>query len=92
MQTFYPGASPEVITSAITRRWRNNSARCPASVNVLDEFRRRSVITLQFTLSLAIDVAEQQVQAAITGAQNLLPQDLPLLLFTRRSIRRTRRC
>ncbi|MGC1520448.1 MAG: efflux RND transporter permease subunit, partial [Steroidobacteraceae bacterium] len=36
-----------------------------------------SVITLQFSLSLAIDVAEQQVQASISGAQNLLPQDLP---------------
>src|SRR5580700_11400107 len=36
-----------------------------------------SVITLQFSLALAIDVAEQQVQAAISGAQNLLPQDLP---------------
>src|SRR6202046_4044939 len=36
-----------------------------------------SVITLQFSLSLAIDVAEQEVQASISGAQNLLPQDLP---------------
>jgi hypothetical protein len=45
--------------------------------DVLDEFGGASVITLQFNLSLAIDVAEQEVQAAISGAQNLLPQDLP---------------
>src|SRR6266478_4966814 len=57
VQTFYPGASPEVVTST-------SSAGA-------------SVITLQFNLALPIDVAEQEVQAAISAAQNLLPQDLP---------------
>jgi multidrug efflux pump len=78
VQTFYPGASPEVITSAITAPLEKQFGQMPG----LDEMSSSSsggasVITLQFTLSLAIDVAEQQVQAAISAAQNLLPQDLP---------------
>src|SRR6202522_4181306 len=78
VQTFYPGASPEVITSAITAPLEKQLGQMPG----LDEMSSTSsggasVITLQFSLSLAIDVAEQQVQAAISGAQNLLPQDLP---------------
>src|ERR1700728_969174 len=78
VQTFYPGASPEVITSAITaplekqfgqmRGLNQMSSTGPAG---------SSVITMQFSLALAIDIAEQEVQAAISGAQNLLPQDLP---------------
>jgi multidrug efflux pump len=78
VQTFYPGASPEVITSAITAPLEKQFGQMPG----LDEMSSTSsggvsVITLQFSLSLAIDVAEQEVQAAITAAQNLLPQDLP---------------
>jgi multidrug efflux pump len=78
VQTFYPGASPEVITSAITAPLEKQFGQMPG----LDEMSSSSsggasVITLQFTLSLAIDVAEQEVQAAIGAAQNLLPQDLP---------------
>src|SRR5580693_8375235 len=78
VQTFYPGASPEVITSAITAPLEKQFGQMPG----LDEMSSTSsggasVITLQFTLALAIDVAEQQVQAAISAAQNLLPQDLP---------------
>jgi multidrug efflux pump len=78
VQTFYPGASPEVITSAITAPLEKQFGQMPG----LDEMSSTSsggasVITLQFTLSLAIDVAEQEVQAAISAAQNLLPQDLP---------------
>jgi len=78
VQTFYPGASPEVITSAITAPLEKQFGQMPG----LDEMSSTSsggasVITLQFSLALAIDVAEQEVQAAISAAQNLLPQDLP---------------
>jgi hypothetical protein len=78
VQTFYPGASPEVITSAITAPLEKQFGQMPG----LDAMSSTSsggasVITLQFSLSLAIDVSEQEVQAAISAAQNLLPQDLP---------------
>jgi multidrug efflux pump len=78
VQTFYPGASPEVITSAITAPLEKQFGQMPG----LDQMSSTSsagasVITLTFTLSLAIDVAEQEVQAAISAANNLLPQDLP---------------
>jgi multidrug efflux pump len=78
VQTFYPGASPEVVTSAITAPLEKQFGQMPG----LDQMASTSsggasVITLQFSLSLAIDVAEQEVQAAISAAQNLLPQDLP---------------
>jgi multidrug efflux pump len=78
VQTFYPGASPEVITSAITAPLEKQFGQMPGLSQMSSTSSAgASVITLQFTLSLAIDVAEQQVQAAISGAQNLLPQDLP---------------
>ncbi len=78
VQTFYPGASPEVITSAITAPLEKQFGQMPG-LNQMSSTSSAgaSVITLQFNLTLAIDVAEQQVQAAISGAQNLLPQDLP---------------
>jgi multidrug efflux pump len=78
VQTFYPGASPEVITSAITAPLEKQFGQMPGLSQMSSTSSAgASVITLQFTLSLAIDVAEQEVQAAISGAQNLLPQDLP---------------
>jgi multidrug efflux pump len=78
VQTFYPGASPEVITSAITAPLEKQFGQMPGLGQMSSTSSAgASVITLQFTLSLAIDVAEQQVQAAISAAQNLLPQDLP---------------
>jgi multidrug efflux pump len=78
VQTFYPGASPEVMTSAITAPLEKQLGQMPG----LDQMSSTSsagasVITLQFDLSLALDVAEQEVQAAISAAQVLLPQDLP---------------
>jgi len=78
VQTFYPGASPEVMTSAITAPLEKQLGQMPG----LDQMASTSsagasVITLQFDLSLALDVAEQEVQAAISAAQVLLPQDLP---------------
>ena len=78
VQTFYPGASPEVMTSAITAPLEKQLGQMPG-LNQMSSTSSAgaSVVTLQFNLSLAIDVAEQEVQAAISGAQNLLPQDLP---------------
>jgi multidrug efflux pump len=78
VQTFYPGASPEVITSAITAPLEKQFGQMPGLSQMSSTSSGgASVITLQFSLALAIDVAEQQVQAAISAAQNLLPQDLP---------------
>jgi multidrug efflux pump len=78
VQTFYPGASPEVITSAITAPLEKQFGQMPGLNQMLSTSSAgASVITLQFNLSLDIDVAEQEVQAAISGAQNLVPQDLP---------------
>jgi multidrug efflux pump len=78
VETFYPGASPEVITSAITAPLEKQFGQMPG-LNQMSSTSSAgaSVITLEFSLSLAIDVAEQEVQAAISAAQNLLPQDLP---------------
>ena len=78
VQTFYPGASPEVITSAITAPLEKQFGQMPG-LNQMSSTSSAgaSVITLTFTLALAIDVAEQEVQAAISAASNLLPQDLP---------------
>jgi len=77
--TFYPGASPEVTASAITAPLERQLGEVPG----LNQMRSTSsegasVITLQFALSLNIDVAEQEVQAAINAAQTFLPNDLPL--------------
>ena len=78
VQTFYPGASPEVITSAITAPLEKQFGQMPGLSQMSSTSSAgASVITLQFNLSLAIDVAEQEVQAAISAGQNLLPQDLP---------------
>ncbi len=78
VQTFYPGASPEVMTTAVTAPLERQFGEMPglgqmSSVSSGDA----SVITLQFGLSLSLDVAEQEVQAAINAATNLLPSDLP---------------
>src|SRR5579872_5807601 len=78
VQTFYPGASPEVITSAITAPLEKQFGQMPG-LNQMSSTSSAgaSVITLQFNLSLDLDVAEQEVQAAINAAGNLLPADLP---------------
>jgi len=78
VQTFYPGASPEVMTSAVTAPLERQFGEMPG-LNQMSSASSAgaSVITLQFALTLAIDVAEQEVQAAINAATNLLPADLP---------------
>jgi multidrug efflux pump len=78
VQTFYPGASPEVMTSAITAPLEKQFGQMPGLAQMSSTSSAgASVVTLQFNLALDIDVAEQQVQAAISAAQSLLPQDLP---------------
>jgi multidrug efflux pump len=78
VQTFYPGASPEVMTSAVTAPLERQFGQMP-SLNQMssNSSAGSSVITLQFGLNLSLDIAEQEVQAAINAAGNLLPSDLP---------------
>src|ERR1700694_4882010 len=78
VQTFYPGASPEVMTSSVTAPLERTFGQMPGLNQMTSASSAgASVITLQFTLDLNLDVAEQQVQAAINAAGNLLPSDLP---------------
>src|SRR5579864_4499247 len=78
VQTFYPGASPDVMTTSITAPLEVQFGQMP-SLNQMSSSSSAgaSVITLQFTLAINLDVAEQEVQAAINAAGNLLPADLP---------------
>ncbi len=78
VQTFYPGASPEVMTSSVTAPLERQFGEMP-SLNQMSSQSSAgaSVITLQFGLDLSLDIAEQEVQAAINAAGNLLPSDLP---------------
>ncbi len=78
VQTFYPGASPDVMTSAITAPLERQLGQMAGLKQMSSTSSSgASVITLQFTLALNLDVAEQEVQAAINAAGNLLPADLP---------------
>lgn len=76
--TLYPGASPEIMTSSITAPLENQLGQIPG-LNEMSSSSSggASVITLQFSLQSNLDVAEQEVQAAINAAQSLLPNDLP---------------
>ena len=76
--TFYPGASPDVTASAITAPLERQFGEMPG-LNQMTSISSdgSSLITLQFDLTLSIDVAEQEVQAAINAAQTYLPTDLP---------------
>ena len=79
VQTFYPGASPEVMTSSITAPLERQLGQMPGLNQMTSASSAgASVITLQFGLDLSLDVAEQEVQAAINAANNLLPSDLPI--------------
>ncbi len=78
VQTFYPGASPDVMTSSITAPLERQFGQMPGLQQMMSTSSAgASVITLQFSLALSLDVAEQEVQAAINAAGNLLPSDLP---------------
>jgi multidrug efflux pump len=78
VQTFHPGASPEVMTSSVTAPLEVQFGQMPG-LNQMSSTSSggASVITLQFSLNLSLDIAEQEVQAAINAAGNLLPSDLP---------------
>jgi len=77
--TLYPGGSPDVMTSSVTAPLERQFGQMPG----LDQMSSTSsggasVITLRFSLDISLDVAEQQVQAAINAGSNLLPSDLPM--------------
>src|SRR5262249_29171782 len=78
VQTFYPGAGPEVMPSSVTAPLERQSGKMPA----LDQMSSTSsagawVIPLRFSLDVALDIAEQEVQAEITAGGTLLPAALP---------------
>ncbi|MFT9014702.1 MAG: efflux RND transporter permease subunit [Acetobacter sp.] len=78
VQTFYPGAGPDVMETSVTAPLETQFGQMPG----LDQMTSRSsggasIITLRFGLSMSMDVAEQEVQAAINQANSLLPTDLP---------------
>src|SRR6185437_3327396 len=78
VQTFYPGASPDVMTSSVTAPLEVQLGQMPGLNQMYSQSSAgASVITLQFNLDLSLDVAEQEVQAAINASGNLLPADLP---------------
>ncbi|HSV51852.1 MAG TPA: MdtB/MuxB family multidrug efflux RND transporter permease subunit [Burkholderiaceae bacterium] len=77
--TLYPGASPDVMTSAVTAPLERQFGQMPGLAQMSSvSSGGASVITLRFTLQITLDVAEQQVQAAINAGSNLLPSDLPM--------------
>lgn len=78
VSTFYPGASPEVITALVTAPLERQFGQMPGLNQMTSASSGgASLITLQFSLKMTLDVAEQQVQAAINAAATFLPVDLP---------------
>jgi multidrug efflux pump len=79
VQTFYPGASPEVMGSSVTAPLERQFGQMPGLTQMTSTSSDgSSIIVLQFGLNLSMDVAEQEVQAAINAAQGYLPTDLPV--------------
>src|SRR6201997_2014961 len=78
VRTLYPGASPEVMTSSVTAPLERQFGQMPG-LNQMSSTSSAgaSVVTLQFSLDLTLDVAEQEVQAAINASGTFLPADLP---------------
>ena len=77
--TLYPGASPDVMTSSVTAPLERQFGQMSGLKRMSSTSSGgASVITLQFGLALSLDVAEQEVQAAINAGSNLLPSDLPV--------------
>jgi multidrug efflux pump len=78
VMTFYPGGSPDVMASSVTAPLERQFGEVPGLTQMTSNSSfGSSVITLQFDLNLSIDVAEQEVQAAINAAATYLPTDLP---------------
>src|SRR5512135_653850 len=78
VRTFFPGASPEVMASSVTAPLERQFGQMPGLTQMTSTSGSgASIITLQFSLDLSLDVAEQQVQAAINSSFTFLPRDLP---------------
>jgi multidrug efflux pump len=78
VQTFLPGASPDVMTTSVTAPLERQLGQMPGLKEMSSiSSGGASVVTLQFDLTVSPDIAEQQVQASINAASNLLPQSLP---------------
>src|SRR6266540_2848457 len=76
--TFYPGASPDVMASSVTAPLERQFGQMPGLKQMSSTSSGgASMITLQFALDLSLDVAEQEVQAAINAGASFLPRDLP---------------
>src|SRR5512136_1941514 len=79
VRTFFPGASPEVMASSVTAPLERQFGQMPGLTQMTSTSSSgSSIITLQFTLDLNLDVAEQEVQAAINASFTYLPKDLPI--------------
>lgn len=90
--TLYPGASPDVMALTVTSPLERQFGQMPGLVRMTSTSSSgASVITLQFRLDLALDIAEQEVQAAINVASTLLPAALPTPPVYPRSIPQMRR-
>src|SRR5438105_1807606 len=78
VMTFYPGAGPDVMASSVTAPLERQFGQVPGLSQMTSSSPEGcSVITLRFALALSIDVAAQEVQAAINVASTFLPKDLP---------------
>ena len=78
IRTFYPGASPDVMATSVTAPLERQLGQMPGLTQMTSASSGgSSVITLQFSLDISLDVAEQEVQAAINAASSFLPPDLP---------------
>ena len=78
VRTFYPGASPDVMASSVTAPLERQFGQMPGLKQMTSASSSgSSIITLQFSLDLSLDVAEQEVQAAINASFTFLPRDLP---------------
>ncbi|QDH13131.1 MMPL family transporter [Formicincola oecophyllae] len=78
VSTFYPGASPDVMGTSVTAPLETQLGQMPGLDAMMSQSSGgASVITLRFAMNMAMDVAEQEVQAAINNANSLLPSDLP---------------
>src|SRR5580658_2521998 len=78
IQTFLPGASPDVMATSVTAPLERQLGEMPGLKEMTSiSSGGASVVTLQFDLSISPDIAEQEVQASINAAQSLLPQTLP---------------
>jgi multidrug efflux pump len=78
VRTFYPGASPDVMATSVSAPLERQFGQMPGLTQMTSTSSSgSSVITLQFSLDLSLDVAEQEVQAAINAGYTFLPKDLP---------------